>query len=120
MTAQHSVADWQHAPFFNSAKDVGNCFDREYKSPPTLIARMVRKMNRVHRPDLNAQPLQGKHCCRVACVSVSHTGLNGKDVQSHGSEDSSLYLARRKDVSPDIAWRLPPCNIRARDRSDKM
>ena len=42
-------------------------------------------MNRINRPDLNAQPLQREYRGTVSDVTVNDTGLDGQDVQSAGN-----------------------------------
>ena len=42
---------------------------------------MVRKVNRVNGPDLDAQALQREYRCTVSDVPVNDAGLDRQDVQ---------------------------------------
>lgn len=47
---------------------------------------MVRKVNRINRPDLDAQALQWEYRCTVSDVPVNDAGLDGEDVQTEWSD----------------------------------
>jgi hypothetical protein len=42
---------------------------------------VVRKVNRIDRPDLDAQTLQREYRCTVSDMPVNDAGLDGQDVQ---------------------------------------
>ena len=43
---------------------------------------MVRKVNRINRPDLDAQALQREYRCTVSDVPINDAGLDRQDVQT--------------------------------------
>ena len=47
---------------------------------------MVRKVNRINRPDFDAQALQREYRCTVSDMPVNDAGLDGEDVQTEWSD----------------------------------
>ena len=71
---------------------LGDLIGRRRASAPGAIAGVIRELDRVHRPDLVAQSLQGECCCPIADIAVGNVALEREE--PHGRRQ----LATRKPV----------------------
>ena len=74
----------------DAGHDVGDLIGRGRAAAPGAIAGMVRELDRVYRPDLVAQSLQGKGRSPIAHVAVGNMALKREKAHGRG------HLATRR------------------------
>jgi hypothetical protein len=72
----------------------------EHRAAPIGIARVVREMHGMDRPDLAADPLQRKHRRRIADMAVDDMALDREDRQGPGRGHSRHQADRRSAGNP--------------------
>ena len=92
IAGQQRIAARQQAERLDALHDVGDLVGRGRAAAPGAIAGMVRELDRVHRPDLMAQSLQGKSCCPIADVAVGDMALERE--KAHGQRSPCHKEAR--------------------------
>lgn len=65
---------------------------------------MVRKVDRINRPDLDAKPLQREYRSTVSDVPVNDAGLDRQNVQ----EEELLVIVLVLVLAPEVKGRLAP------------
>ena len=89
---QHAVAGRERAALLDALHHVPDQAGIEGAAAKAAIAGMVGELNGVHRPDLDAEPLQGEHRGRIADMSISHVRLERENVHDrHPRADGNRY-----------------------------
>ena len=104
IAGEQRVAARQQAQRLDAGHDVGDLIRRGRAATPGAIAGMVREFDRVYRPDLVAQSLQGKSRSPIADVAVGNMALKREKAHGRG------HLAtRRPAIIVRRVFREPIC-----------
>ena len=97
IAGEQYVAFGQQPERLDAVHDIGDLIGRRGSPPPGAIPCVVRELDRVHRPDLMAQSLQGKSCCPIADVAVGDMALEREKAHGHGhlATRTALIIVRR-------------------------
>jgi hypothetical protein len=82
IAGDHPIAFAQHATLLNSLHHQADRRGAEDAAAPGAIAGVIGELNRLHRPDLDADALQREHGSRVADVAIGNMGLDGENVHA--------------------------------------
>src|SRR5215831_11310171 len=85
---QHAVACAKYAEVCDAVDYLADPGRPKYLAFPGAIARVVRELHGVDRPDLAAEPLQGEHRGGIAHVPIGDVGLDRDEVHVE------VYVAR--------------------------
>jgi hypothetical protein len=92
VAGQQRIAAGQQAQRLDALHDLCDLVRRRGAPTPGAITGVVRELDRVDRPDLVAQSLQGKCCCPIADIAVGNMALEREE--AHGRN----HLATRRPV----------------------
>ena len=114
---QHGAGTRDGAALGDALDDLLDPVEPDHPAAPGAIAGMVAEQHRVHRPDLEAQPLQREHRRAVADMAVGHGGLDREDAVLHVPFKARAQPLRKSRASTGRrAWLSAGCPTRTEFR----
>ena len=84
ITGQHAIAFAKHAALGDARHDIADQPGVEHLALPLAVAGMVGKLHGMHRPHLDAHPLQREHRGGIADMAVGDVGLDRENIHGLG------------------------------------